>query len=248
MVRQTRIIPGSIPKYRQLLIILRKQILTGQWVPGERLPSEEEIGDTYGLSRGTVRRAIAQLEAERLIETTHGVGSFVRQTYPHTIPFRFVDPACSPPGPAGPVSYQIVVQETITAPMDIAERLRVPFGTSVIHIARRMCIEGRPVSYSERYLPEQVLPALIHADLSKVHSLHELLIAASDYPLLRAELEIEAHLLTEEEAHLLQANPGESAIIVNRLTYSAPNIPAVWYTALFKEGYYLGIKIGNSSA
>jgi len=64
--------PGFIPKYRQLLNILRAQIISGQLAPDQRLPTEEELTATYGLSRGTVRKAIEQLEAERLIRTEQG--------------------------------------------------------------------------------------------------------------------------------------------------------------------------------
>jgi GntR family transcriptional regulator len=245
MVGQTRISSGSIPKYRQLLIILRNQILAGQPGPGDRLPSEDELANTYRISRGTVRRAIAQLEAERLIETTHGLGSFVRQVHPSTIPFRFVDPGRFLPTSWGAVAYRTVVQETLEAPMDIAERLHIPFGGSVIHLARQMLAEDRVVAYSERYLLEEIMPSLAHEDLSKVSFLHDLLVTASEFPLLRAEIEIEAHILNEQELPLLGANPGESAILVRRLTFTAPNRPAVWYTGLFKDAYHLGIEIGN---
>ncbi|MHC1782327.1 MAG: GntR family transcriptional regulator [Anaerolineaceae bacterium] len=90
--KSSPIISGSIPKYRQLLTILRGRILTGELPPGERIPSEEDLVTAYGLSRGTVRQAIAQLESERLIETEHGVGSFVRALHPKAVPFRFVSP------------------------------------------------------------------------------------------------------------------------------------------------------------
>jgi GntR family transcriptional regulator len=242
MPGHTRITSGSIPKYRQLLIILRNKILTGTIGPGERLPPEEELASAYHVSRGTVRRAIAQLEAERLIETTHGLGSFVRQVHPSTIPFRFLDPGCFL-GDRGATAYKTLVQESLAAPMEVAERLRIPFGVSVIHIARQMVVDGHVTAYSERYLLEEVMPSLVEEDLSQVPFLHELLVTASEFPLLRAEIEIEAHILGEEELPLLEANPGETAILINRLTFTAPNRPAVWYTGLFKNAYYLGIEV-----
>ncbi len=161
MLGQTRIVSGSIPKYRQLLIILRNRILTGELAPGDRLPSEDELTKAYGLSRGTVRKAIAQLEAERLVETSHGVGSFVRPTYPNTIPFRFIDPRRFAPGTPGGVSYRTTAQEIVPAPMEIAERLHVPFGSNAIHIARLALIDDRVVSCSERFLLEGILPSLL---------------------------------------------------------------------------------------
>jgi GntR family transcriptional regulator len=237
----TKIIPGAVPKYRQLLIILRNQILSGQLQPGERIPSEEDLISTYGLSRGTVRKAVAQLEAEKLIETEHGIGSFVRALHPNAIPFHFLTPA---PAQAGlNDGYEILAQETIPAPLDVAEKLRLPPGAFVIHIARRRRIGDETVSYSERFLHEDILPTLVDEDLSKIGSIHDHLVGASEYPLLRAEIEVEAHLMNGEEAHLLQSIPGEPAVVVHRMTYTAPNRPAVWYYGLFKSQYELSVGI-----
>lgn len=233
------IVSGAIPKYRQLLIILRNQILKGELAPGERIPSEEDLIAAYGLSRGTVRKAIAQLETEKLIETEHGVGSFVRALHPNAVPFRFLSP-CETQDSAA--RYEVLAQETIPAPLDIAEKLKLAPGASIIHLARRKWIAARVVSYSERFLNAEILPSLLHEDLTKIGSIHDLLVASSDYPLLRAEIEIEAHLINEEEARLLESAPGDSAVVISRMTYTAPNRPAVWYWGLFKDPYQIGVQ------
>jgi len=236
----SKIIPGLVPKYRQLLIILRNQILVGQISPGERIPSEEELTNIYGLSRGTVRKAVAQLEAEKLIETEQGIGSFVRARHPNAVPFHFLTPSLRVEDAGG---YEVLAQEIIPAPLDIAEKLRLPLGAFVIHIARRKRIGPEAVSYSERFLHEDILPSLVTVDLTKIGSIHDYLVGASEYPLLRAEIEIEAHLMNVEEARLLKSRPGDSAIVVHRMTFTAPNRPAVWYYGLFKSQYHLSIGV-----
>ncbi len=238
--KPTGIVSGAIPKYRQLLVILRNQILKGEICPGERIPSEEELITAYGLSRGTVRKAIAQLETERLIEIEHGVGSFVRALHPNAVPFHFSSPA---EDPTLMERYEVLSQVTLPAPMDIAEKLKIAPDAPVIHIARRKWVDSQVVSYSERFLNEDILPSLVHEDLTKVGSIHDLLVGASEYPLLRAEIEIEAHLMNEEEARLLQAKPGDPAVVINRMTYTAPHRPAVWYWGLFINKYQIGIQI-----
>jgi GntR family transcriptional regulator len=240
--KSSPIISGSIPKYRQLLTILRSQILTGELPPGERIPSEEDLVTAYGLSRGTVRQAIAQLESERLIETEHGVGSFVRALHPKAVPFRFVSPPDEPTASDEKIHYEVTAQEILPAPLDIAEKLKLPPGTNIIHIARRKFLGQRVVSYSERYLLEDILPSLVREDLTRVGSIHTLLEAASKYPLLRAELEIEAHIMDEEESGLLLARPGQAAISITRMTYTAPNRPAVWYWGLFTDQYEIAVR------
>ena len=71
-----KITQGAVPKYRQLLDILRNQIISGEIQPGSQIPTEDTLIEDYGISRGTVRKAIEQLEAEKLICKEHG-GRFI---------------------------------------------------------------------------------------------------------------------------------------------------------------------------
>jgi DNA-binding GntR family transcriptional regulator len=64
---------SGVPPYRQLAAILRAQITAGTLTG--RLPSEKALGQTFGLAQGTVRKALAILRDEGLIETAHGWGS-----------------------------------------------------------------------------------------------------------------------------------------------------------------------------
>lgn len=68
-----------MPKaYEEIADELRRQITTGKWQPGERLPSEEELKNTYGKGGPTVRQALEVLLGEGLIDKQHGRGTFVR--------------------------------------------------------------------------------------------------------------------------------------------------------------------------
>ncbi len=239
-----RIISGSIPKYRQLLQILRNQILSQQLSPGGKLPTEEELSIEYGVSRGTVRKAVAQLDAEKLITIEHGVGSFVRSAHPNAIPFRFVDHAARYDAAEGEVTYTVLAKEVIPSPIDISERLRIAPNTPVIHVARLKKLDGKPVAYALRYLPESLCPSLLEADLTH-GTVHDVLVDHSELPLLRAEMEIEAHILLDDEARLLEVPPGEAAIVIERLTYTAPNRPAVWFRAYYKREASLAVVIDS---
>jgi GntR family transcriptional regulator len=59
--------------------VLEQEISSGRWAPGARLPSEPELCERYGLSRTTVRQALARLEQRNLIERRKGQGTFVRR-------------------------------------------------------------------------------------------------------------------------------------------------------------------------
>ncbi|MFE0045757.1 GntR family transcriptional regulator [Streptomyces albireticuli] len=68
--------PGAL--YQQVAAEIRKAITAGEFPPGAALPSESQLIARYGVSRPTVRNAIAALRAEGLVEVVHGKGSFVR--------------------------------------------------------------------------------------------------------------------------------------------------------------------------
>lgn len=59
---------------------MKNQILNGDWKPGDKIPSENQLMALFGVSRGTVRQAVQKLGGEGLISTRHGEGSFVQTT------------------------------------------------------------------------------------------------------------------------------------------------------------------------
>ena len=197
---------------------------------------------TYGLSRGTVRRAIEQLGAEGLVFTAQGSGSFVSSRHPNALPFRFT-------GTEGGASttYRVVVKEIIPASMTIAERLALPLGEPLIHVARLRQVGDSVVGYSERFLPQSLCPDLLDEDLAQ-SSIHDLLVTRSELPLLRAVVEIEAKMLDAEDAALLQAAPNTPAVVISRLTYTAPHRPAVWYHGLYRHRYALAVCVDATDA
>lgn len=78
---------GIVPKLKkikteslrsQVYMQLKSQLMAGVWKAGEKLPSESDLCETFGVSRVTVRAAIQQLEILGLVETQHGGGNFVR--------------------------------------------------------------------------------------------------------------------------------------------------------------------------
>ncbi len=195
MFNQESISNRGIPKYRQLLQILRNGILQGEWQPGSQLPTEEALSESFGLSRGTVRKAMAQLEAERLIRIEQGVGTFVRSAPANAIPFHFDDRRQWLEGTGQKVTYEVLTNQVVPATMDVAERLSLSPASPVIQIERLELLDGEVNAYTRRYLDMELCPAIVEADLTTA-SVHEFLVELSELPLLRAEMMIEMHVLS----------------------------------------------------
>lgn len=239
-----RILSGGVPKYRQLLQILRNQIVSGQIPPGAQLPTEDALIEQYGISRGTVRKAIDQLEAEKLIRKEHGVGSFVLAEHPNAVPFYFSEEFLLQRYGRERISFEDLEKRILPASPELAGRLRIAPGEPVIHIERRQRLDGVPVCYTVRDVPEALSPSLMNIDLAD-RSIHDVLVFVSEIPLLRAEMEIEARLADPGEARLLGAESAVPVLAVQRMTYAAPNQPAVWYRALFRGQYVLDVRLGE---
>jgi len=73
---------SPVPFYFQLAELIEHEIVSGRWPVGARLPSEPELCDRYGLSRTTVRQALARLEQRGLIDRLKGQGTFVQSAQP----------------------------------------------------------------------------------------------------------------------------------------------------------------------
>lgn len=68
----------TVPRYRRIADDLRQLVESGELRPGDALPSEAELTEKYGVSRGTARHALAELEGAGLVEAVHGKGRYVR--------------------------------------------------------------------------------------------------------------------------------------------------------------------------
>jgi len=71
---------GPVTPYRQLAAILTARILRGDWAPGRRMASENDLVQQYGLARTTVRRAIAVLVEEGVVTVVPQRGTYVTDT------------------------------------------------------------------------------------------------------------------------------------------------------------------------
>src|SRR5271156_1783823 len=73
---------AGVPLHRQLFLVLHDEIARGAIAPGDALPTEQSLCDQFGVSRITVRRALADLAEQGYIERRQGVGSFVGEHAP----------------------------------------------------------------------------------------------------------------------------------------------------------------------
>ncbi len=215
-----------VPRYIRVREILRQRILDGVYSPGERIPSEPDLAREFGVSRGTVERAIRALVQEGVLTREQGRGTFVAHPLLNSIHFRLSTFAEEARRKGWEPSTRLVRAHVVPADASTSHVLRVDEGTSIIKIVRVHCANGEPVVYEVRQLVYNLCPQLLEEDLEHA-SVHELLIYKYHIPLVKARFTIHAITLTDEAATLLNVKEGSPGFAVERLTFRTGQEPAV---------------------
>ena len=161
-----KLLPLSpVPLYSQLKELLRGRILDGVYPPLSRMPSENELGKAFDVSRITVRQALGDLQKEGLIFKIHGKGTFVARPKA----FQNVSTLQGLGESMTQMGYEVINRlhglRYVPAGARVAERLRVEEGSPVCEIKRVRLVNREPVSLEVTYLPQALGERLEKADL-----------------------------------------------------------------------------------
>jgi GntR family transcriptional regulator len=209
---------AGVPLHRQLFLVLHDEIDRGVIAPGDALPTEQTLCRQFGVSRITVRRALADLAERGYIERRHGVGSFVRQHGPADVSDVLGAGRSYMEGlrqTQFETEADVVELVTRRPPRAIAEALEA--SGELLHIVRvrRQRRTGEPLIVSDAWLPQELADVLTEPALRRA-PLYELL---SDAGIVvdRVRHEITAEIAGPRNAHLLDTAIGAALLRVNRL-------------------------------
>jgi len=225
---------SPIPLYAQLKQIMREQIEHGSYKPGDRIPSELEFCHQYGVSRIVVRQALSELTQEGLIIRQQGLGSFVSEPKINESLVQKLTGFFQDMVEQGITPHTEVLRQEITpATRQIAARLQIDVGASVLRIDRVRSVDEEPIIYVTTYLPASLCPGLIDADLSN-QSLYAFLENECLLKIDRGGRSIEAVPAGAYEAHLLGIEPGSPLLQLESISLLADGTPLEYYRALHR--------------
>jgi GntR family transcriptional regulator len=227
--------PGRGPRYAQLARHIAALIAAGDLSPDTQLPPERELADIAGISRVTVRQAVAQLVDEGLLEQRRGAGTFVRKPrgrMEHSLSnlLSFTDYMRQ----RGKIPTSKVLQRGLFQPSpDEQMALGLSPGAQVARIERLRSADDVSMAVEWSSLPLDILPDP-HAVST---SLYEVLRARDTAPV-RAVQRITAVNLPAMEARLLNLPDGAAVLRIDRTGYLPSGRPIEFTRGLYRSDIY----------
>jgi GntR family transcriptional regulator len=209
--------------YQQVAKDIRAAIAAGEYPASAKLPSENELAQRYGVSRGTIRQAFAALRADGVIASRRGARRVVFggprvQSFGELLSFsRWARAMGEEPG------GRVVSLERRAPAADEAARLAVPDDGHVYALTRVRLLSGQPVMVERAVYPEKVGALVAGLDLARdsiTERLEELGIVFAD-----AEHVIDAVPASAEDGSLLEVRAGTALLRERRLTTDRSGLP-----------------------
>jgi GntR family histidine utilization transcriptional repressor len=201
--------------YARVKNFLKNGLASGQWVPGDQMPSEAELVAQFAVSRMTVGRALRELQAEGLVTRVQGVGSFAAHLsrVSSTLTIRDLHDEIVARGHTHQAT--VVLSKPEKADKGLASQLGVAPGAPVFHTLIVHSENGVPLQCEDRYVNPACAPDYLKADFTQITPTQYLLGVA---PLWEAQYAIEAGMPTAREAQLLGIGAHDPCLIVVRRT------------------------------
>ena len=211
------------PLYDQLVDLLSDKI-QNEMHPGDALPSERDLAETYGLSRTTVRLAMSELEELGLVTRKHGKGTFVssvsRDTTDLMGTYSFTDQMRS----LGRVPHTEVIDfEVREASKFVAQNMDLRLGEAVFRMRRLRTADGVPMMLERTYMPVKVFDGLSQR-MVESKSLYEIVEQDFRMKIKTAEEAFGARAARPDEARLLKIDEDAPVLHLVRTTYNSKNV------------------------
>jgi len=217
---------SGVTLWRRVADSIERGISQGTYTPGEKLPAETDIAESYKVNRHTVRRALATLAERGLVRAERGSGTYV-QAPPIPYPLRSRTRFSEIVGAGGrEPRAELVASKPETANRDLARRLDLAVGAPLIRLDTRRFADRTPISTGTTWLPAARFP-----DAGKIYqrvrSMTRLLahFGVNDYR--RQSTRLSAALVDASDAAALGLAPGQPIMIVEAVDIDLGGVPVL---------------------
>lgn len=229
--------PTSKPLYQQVKAHLIRRVLQGEWKPGECLPSEIKLAEAYGLSQGTVRKAIEELAQDGLVSRHAGRGTFVTSHEGDYRPFRFHRFQSEMGQRLTENKLDYISIATGPASIRASKALQLSANATVTELVRLRNLDDQPALLERIMLGVDLCPDFERiATAEQPNSIYLALERHYNLLIVRVDERIRSRLAGPEEQRHLNLQPGTPILEVERIAYSLGDEPVEWRISTCETG------------
>lgn len=202
---------------------------------GGRLPPERELSERFSVARETLRRCLRELEQDGLLERKQGAGTFVsgqpvvKQLQLMSFSEDMRERGLTP-------SSEVLSLRELGANAQLAQKLKLTPGAPLLELRRLRFADDEPMALETVYLVKSRVPAF-EPERLKTGSLYELLQGAG-IVIRSAVQQVQATVLSEDEADLLEVPPFSPSLLVERLVLSQQGEIVEFARTLYRADRY----------
>jgi GntR family transcriptional regulator len=217
--------PAYQPLYRQIKNLITESLVTGEWRPGDSIPSELELASRYSVSQGTVRKAISELAEENLLVRHQGRGTFVASHSEERSKFPYLS-ITPDKGEMQDLSAELLELRKVKLDAASARKLALAGGSSAFLIRRTVSLSGSLAIYEEIRLPAPVFKGLTVDTVDRFHCmLYSMYETEFQLRILYVEEQVRAQPAEAEVADMLEVSQGAPLLVIDRVAYTYADKP-----------------------
>ena len=227
---------SSIPAYQQIINSMTQRITDKEWVVGDKLPSEFELSNMYGVSRVTLRQALSHLEADGIIEKLQGKGIFLKSN-PRQHIENLMFPSVTENVNAPKLNSKILGIEACTAPNHEVERyLQIASSEPLTRLTRVFMQQQKPIGLSIAWFKAKSVPGLKGQPFVD-NSLSKTLAQIYDIDIVQIENYISCARLDSTTAEILNSVYDAPALQINSQYLLNGKIPVEYSSTLWLAAF-----------
>ncbi|KRN04446.1 GntR family transcriptional regulator [Holzapfeliella floricola] len=204
------------PIYIQIHNHIKQKIETGQWQLGQRLPSERNLSETFGVSRMTLRQAISTLAEEGILERRPGSGTYVSSQKVQEKMTGITSFTDMMKKQGKEPSSQTITYRLTKPSLSEKEKLQLNSDQNVLRMERIRFADGIPISFEVASIPENLIGDLHKSEITT--SLYHAVKHKNKFELNHVEQTIGATTANEQIAKMLDIKKGDPLVLLRQIT------------------------------
>lgn len=154
----------SVPIYQQIKDAICQKIEQGIWLPGQMIPSENQLAEALSVSRMTINRPLRELTADGVLRRVHGLGTFVAEPARRAHLIELVSIAQESRQQGKSYRAEVLSHERVKASHEVSESMQLPIGTAVFKVEIVHFQDEVPIQFELRYVNPSLVPNFINVD------------------------------------------------------------------------------------